>query len=355
MQKISTHRTFLMGIAALWIFSFHFFPAFWSPEPLWGSILCFFRDQGYCGVDVFLVVSGFGITHRLLKRPVQSFPDYLRYLKERFIRIYCVVIPVALVIALVDHWTVLELLGRITGIRQMMVDICDFLWYVPCILIFYSLTPLYFAAFSRVKKKGVFTSLICLGWIVLLLLGRNWIRSDLFGMLNRIGVYLMGIYFGFLNDQGFVLKKIHYGIALLSLIAGVLLNYGLYTELIPWFMPKVNTLVNFIIAPALVLLTAGAADACKNSMREGSARRFLHAFYKIICFYGTISLEFYALQEWCWGKVNGSAVMLSLLHHKLAFIYLFVFVLVTILAFLLNRFAAWVSKKLKNTKKTAAY
>ena len=66
---ISKYRKAIMGFAALWILAMHewrllipYGESFWERE-------VFLKDIGFCGVDIFLLLSGMGLP-MLLKRAV---------------------------------------------------------------------------------------------------------------------------------------------------------------------------------------------------------------------------------------------------------------------------------------------
>ena len=70
---ISKYRKAIMGFAALWILAMHewrllipYGESFWERE-------VFLKDIGFCGVDIFLLLSGMGLTYAIKKSSVGRF------------------------------------------------------------------------------------------------------------------------------------------------------------------------------------------------------------------------------------------------------------------------------------------
>ena len=75
---VSKYRNAIMGIAALWVLFFHA----WIPVMpastaghfnLFGFIERYLKAIGYCGVDIFLLVSGLGLTFAIKKGSLLRF------------------------------------------------------------------------------------------------------------------------------------------------------------------------------------------------------------------------------------------------------------------------------------------
>lgn len=297
-----------MGIAALWIYDFHIVPVgLFVPEPSDWAV--YFHREGFCGVDIFLLVSGFGLTYAFGKQRVTGLNSYGRYLIRRFLRIGTVLIPAALVIGLVDNWTLREFLGRATGLRQLWVNVYDFLWFVPCILLFYLFAPFYYALFDRVKWKGAFT----LGAIALVLAAnvglQQTIRYDLYAITTRIPVFLLGFYFGHLSLQG---KKLSAGGMLATaacLFVGVAYSFSISHNKDAWLMPAYNAQVNLIVAPAFALLLANLCQWAMGIPLPQAVRWLGKGVYTAASLLGVISFEFYVVQEWVWLKMRNSSTL----------------------------------------------
>lgn len=52
-----------MGFAALWILFFHEWQILSTPGSLWHEIEYFVKRIGFCGVDIFFLLSGMGMVY----------------------------------------------------------------------------------------------------------------------------------------------------------------------------------------------------------------------------------------------------------------------------------------------------
>ena len=102
---INKYRTALMGFAALWILIFHeWVPVFEGGGKLQAAEE-FVKRIGFCGVDIFLFLSGIGMTYAIKKtRSLSAF--YYKRLK----RILFPFIAVAIVSAVLEGWPMVKLL-----------------------------------------------------------------------------------------------------------------------------------------------------------------------------------------------------------------------------------------------------
>ena len=338
MEQISRYRTVLMGFSALWIYYFHIVPAIPLGLPLLNVVSGYLKDHGFCGVDILLLLSGFGLACSFAKKPVTGPGDYGRYLVRRLRRIFVVIVPAAAVIALADHWTLLQLLGRCTGIWQLATDVYDFLWFVPCILLFYLLTPFYYALYRRLPHRFAAACAVIAVWIVLLFLLRNTLRSDLYAIANRVPVFLLGICMGDLHSSGAVLKKRYALVSLAALVCGVAYSFALSSGKADWYLPAQNALVNLLIAPGIVVYGSVLCSRLA-AVPQRSLHRLLQLPKGVLEFYGRRSLEFYAVQEWIWLKMQNSGTLLRLFASSAVLQQLAAFALTTLAALILHGIA----------------
>ena len=301
---ISRHRALIMGFAALWIYYFHICPVgIFSFFPL-DKIEWYLHQEGFCGVDIFLLLSSFGLYYSMSKKPVNDAKSYAGYLKSRFVRIFCVLIPITLVIGFVDNWSLREFCLKVTGIDMLARDMYSYLWFVPCILIFYILSPFYFAVFKRFKKKFAFTLGAVVIAVALAFALKNVIRYDLYAIVTRVSVFLLGFYFGHCSYYDVKITAKHWIIALVSLAVGVTYSYLLSSYTIKEIIPANNALVNLLIAPPVVLILSKLF----GFVCEYKALKPVKAFF---AFFGAMSFEFYCTQEWMWEKVSALSLDVS--------------------------------------------
>ena len=107
-QKISKYRSALMGVAILWILLHH------SGMNL--MRLFAVKRSGYGGVDIFLFVSGLGLSVSLTKNE-----DIIAFYKKRMVRLFPSYVPMLIVFLFLNasisspaDW-ILGFLGNLTG------------------------------------------------------------------------------------------------------------------------------------------------------------------------------------------------------------------------------------------------
>ena len=174
-KLIMQYRNVIMGIATIWIFIFHaWIPIFNNPT---GNITLFchyieeyIRKMGYCGVDIFLLLSGMGLTYAIKKGSLARF--YCRRIRRVFIPYFVT----ALVCWPVKHWTIVEFLKNVTGVTFYTQHIHTFCWFVPAIITLYLVFPLYYKFFSKAKSKFLFTALSIFIWFFISLLLHGHMR-----------------------------------------------------------------------------------------------------------------------------------------------------------------------------------
>ena len=154
---VSKYRNAIMGIAALWVLFFHA----WIPVMpdstaghfnLFGFIERYLKAIGYCGVDIFLLVSGLGLTFAIKKGSL------LRFYYRRLRRIILQPLVVSLLLWNIFGWSTLEFFQNISGYNFYFKDTTCFLWFIPAIVTLYLLFPLYYKVFDRFRNKILFTA-----------------------------------------------------------------------------------------------------------------------------------------------------------------------------------------------------
>lgn len=140
-KDISSYRSELMGCAIVWIMMLHF--TFTQIKPLG-----FVAQYGFAGVDIFVLVSGFGLFFSLDNTPcIQTF--YRRRLLRIFPTYYLLGIPASMILF---HDSILEYLFRYSTIGFWINDLY-WEWYVPSIVVLYLIAP---ALKIIIDKKKIF-------------------------------------------------------------------------------------------------------------------------------------------------------------------------------------------------------
>jgi len=295
---VSKYRSAIMGFAALWILFFHVCGTVITAEhPAAAWIEARIKRFGYGGVDIFFLLSGMGLTYAISKSKLYVF--YYR----RFKRIILPFVAVALLKAHTDHWSVKWFFECISGKAFYMNSIYMFLWFVPAILTLYLLFPLYWLGFR--KTGGYFwTGTMILAWFFVILILRDKIRGDLFGFLNRIPVFMLGVLLGDLTkkhrDAPFRRRTWLpvFLVAALGFYMLELANFKSYYILVPSSNCFLPTLLTAISLPFLLAKVLNELDRHRFTCIIG------HITGGILKFFGLFSMELYCLQEWFAGQMK---------------------------------------------------
>ena len=315
---LSHYRGAIMGMAAIMIFVFHAWLAV-IPESS-NSVISFFHDAEYFirkvsffGVDIFLLMSGMGLTYAIKKDTLPEF--YYRRIR----RVYLPYLVSLTASAFIYRWSFLTFLGHASCYTFYAEDVNAYCWFVPAIITLYVFFPLYNKAFGKAKNKLLFTALAILVWLLLTLLSDGRMRFDLFGFTNRIPVFLLGILFGHLaqSEKPIVFKAWHYLLLLVTLAAGLLLYY-VYTFLdLKLILPDGRLFVsNILMSSGLSLLVAKLLDILER--RVPMLGRIIN---KVLGIWGKMSLEMYLVYVCLlipfFGKFVMALVDLGLKNHPL--------------------------------------
>ena len=294
-QLLSKYRTAIMGFAALWILFFHTWVPVIENSP-YDIIYCLYYSErvikrlGYCGVDIFILLSGYSLTFAKADCSLMKF--YFRRIR----RILPIVLIVAIVRGLVEHWSFTEFLGNVSGFNFYAKHIFSFLWFITAIITLYLFFPPYYKLFCKAKNKYLFTGIAILIWLLTTLLLRDHLRYDFFSFTNRIPVFLIGIHFGYhtRNKKQYEFKIHDYLIIFVTFIAGIVLAYFYNYKWLRIFIPQGNCfLPNFLIAISLPFLLAKALDVL-----NGRISIVGKIVVTVLSFFGTFSLELYCVQDW---------------------------------------------------------
>lgn len=165
-QMLSTYRNLLMGLAAIGVFVMHFIVqgvlAFPSPLKKIETVLLLW---GSSGVDVFCLLSGFGLFYSLEKNPKLS-----QYYKKRVIRVY---IPF-LLITIPGYLFFLKISIKKCLIKwttlYLWVSGNDGTWFVSFIIVMYLLSPIIYKFYKSSSTRKLIVKhciAVALMWILL--------------------------------------------------------------------------------------------------------------------------------------------------------------------------------------------
>jgi len=275
----------LMGFAALWIYVYHVWLPLFGGVPVLGRMESIVKYVGFAGVDLFFFLSGGGLVFSIQKGTIW------RFYRRRLERILIPYLIVAVCYALVQHWSVPLLLSRISGVYFYTKSMYGFLWYVPAILTFYLLFPAYYFFFSRSRNGTRFTIIVLALWLALSILLKNVLREDLYGLTNRIPIFLIGVLCGQkMKDGDDALPRWFPLVSGGLLLLGVLLSYLTNVLKVEILFPVSNA------AFPNILLTLGIAFLVPWVAKR-VIKRDLPPLKRFFGFFGTISFTFYCTQE----------------------------------------------------------
>lgn len=301
-QKVSRYRSLIMGLAILWIVLFHSgFHLPFSPFQL-------LKTTGYGGTDFFMFCSGFGI-YCSLNHDFRFSTFWKKRAKRIFPSYFLVITAWVIMETMLYGMSLSEILGNYLFFGSWAGFSHQFNWYVPCILVFYLLSPLFYRVLQHARERLV--------WILVLLLvpvGLSFLffHSGLLISVSRLPIYLTGMVFAqkMLSGKDLTLPKrlVLYGAALCGMLAlffwirnlpDLLWEYGL------WWYP-------------FILIVPGMSIAAATLAARLQKYRAVHKLIKGISVLGNSSLEIYlvhiALFDLCkYYKIENAAWALAIL------------------------------------------
>ena len=295
LDLLSKYRKVIMGFAALWILVFHEWQMLAAPGTTAYEVEWYIKYIGFCGVDIFLVLSGIGMSYALKKERL------LRFYYNRIKRVFVPFVVISIIIAIVDHWELKVFFNNIFGISFYTVNMYTFLWFVPAILSFYIVSPLYYRLFIRAKNKIAFTGCVLGIWLLASMILNGTLREDLYGFTNRIPIFIIGILLGWIaQNKKIVFNRSVWCFIVVTFLVGLYLAYQ--TSKLGMFLlvPVSNCCIpNILIATSLPFLLAKGLEILTKNKKSAYIEK---GIAKVLGFVGMISLEFYCVQEWLAGK-----------------------------------------------------
>ena len=277
-ENIVKGRAALMGFAILWIIGFHYSFLFDTP------IKPFFR-HGYLGVDVFLMLSSFGLCFSFEKKQ-----NILAFYKKRVLRIiplWWSLLTILLLVSILEGGnypqSIMQYICYYSGVgwwffHNEPVGIYYYEWYIPTLLLFYALFPFLY----RQNNKRL-TALMGALMIAGVLLSYYHINDRLFLSYFRAPVFIAGIFLYRIYRQEALQSKTMTVITCLLTIIGLAGIY--YYTTYPMkngILTAGLTKYSFMLAlPTLMILFAWTIKKIRLA--------------GILAFIGSITLELYML------------------------------------------------------------
>ena len=293
---LNKYRKPIMGFAALWILFFHEWQPIFLPDSVFAPVENYLQVIGFCGVDIFLMLSGMGLVYSIENNSIGKF--YYNRIK----RVFFPLLVMALVRKVYEGWSVSETLRNLFGVNFFARNMYSFLWFGTAIIVLYLLFPLYYWIFDKAKNKTEFTLLVITIWLILSILLRDTLRNDLYGFTNRIPIFVIGVLIGY--------KCKHDTIAITRstwVLLSAILSLGLYLAWLTGFksmeilVPVSDCcLPNILIAISLPILLAKLIDLTVKVPLLKVVTKIIAA---VLGFYGAFSMELYCVQEWLCARI----------------------------------------------------
>lgn len=197
LQGLSTYRSQLMGVAIIWIMLFHSgidAPDSFIPRVLWYLFVSF---GGGIGVDIFFILSGFGLVFSASKLTNNS--QWWSWEGKRMIR----VLPSYLIVAIVAY----SIRGGVSVYNMLQINfladgVRDF-WFIPAIVLCYLVFPFLYMLSKKMGMRpmcGVALFLcIALYCFIYCLSPEYYKKLEVF--LLRIPCFIWGVYCGWLCKE----------------------------------------------------------------------------------------------------------------------------------------------------------
>lgn len=174
--EVSKYRTPFMGVAMLFVLIFHAMCSIYNP-------LGYF-NIGYVGVDIFLFLSGFGLTFSYFRNTCFTF------YKHRFIRLYPLYFFCICICFIFNYkWNYSNFIYNLLTVGFYVDNgIYRFDWYVESLFTLYLLFPLFFI-YSKLRLFGIIILLLCCSVILYLFKFSWWYEC----LISRIPIFVFGI------------------------------------------------------------------------------------------------------------------------------------------------------------------
>ena len=169
------NKKFLQFYASLLILIFHL----WLPVTQSG-VENFIIKTGYVGVDIFFFLSAYSLADKPIK-----YPEFIR---NRFLTIYGKFLIFVIAAAVYKGVSVSKTIKILTLVEFFQRGGGSFLWFIPAIMIFYLLYPLFTGWKFRYKALIVLLAWLGLSFILDYFTG----YTRVFIFTNRIPVIMLG-------------------------------------------------------------------------------------------------------------------------------------------------------------------
>ena len=282
-KDISTYRSELMGWAILWIMMLHF--DFNQIKPLG-----FIAQYGYAGVEIFILVSGFGVFFSLEKDN-----SIIRFYKKRLLRIFPTYYLLGIIASLLlFHDSILSYLFRYSTIGFWTGGIY-WEWYIPSIVMLYIIAPVLKQFFDRKLFVLLCTIAFAILFLVYYIIDKDIVDRAHFFFFYRIPAFIFGMACAY-----WLKHRVSNKYYILILIIGIPLFAILF--------PQHHQVYNYKNFSFLFLLPTTTFVFILIS-------KYIHFLSPIMALMGKASLEIYLIQSMFYHQINSSHIVIPSLWH----------------------------------------
>jgi peptidoglycan/LPS O-acetylase OafA/YrhL len=283
---LTDFRRELMGVAILWIILFHSnLNAFDLGRPL-----VYLKNIGYLGVDVFFMLSGFGLAYSAKNNPDSIMNFYFRRFR-RVVPAYWIFLVLG---SLLGLWVggslqFADLPARLVGL-DFLGDVRSVYWYVPALMIFYLIFPLLNALIKRGKSLAFF--IFCAAcWMVVWILG-DGSYSYLIIAIVRLPVFALGVWLlYYLSERKISVPAAPFLIHLAISLAGLVVLLLILSKVSEVYKQGYG----LIWAPSLVFVASLSVSIASIFGALGKINKITRGFFS---FLGDHSFELYLIHVW---------------------------------------------------------
>ena len=313
---LSTYRGYLMGISILWIM-FHHIGFFGLYD--FGGFADFIIKLGSCGVDVFLVLSSFG-----LYKSLSHNSSLTRFYKRRIIRI---IPPFVIIVSSFRIKHLIDLFSFSFWKYELLYNN----WFISFILIAYILFPFIY----KIQKKYLWLPFVLscvislVGTVLLITYNMDDIHQIPMLMVQRMPVFCMG---SLVADNRFRLPVKHVFLLLFAILFAIYLSFSMKVEYL------IYPLYLFLMIPLLYCLSS----LMEKTVMDKTFLANTHMLVGWVNYCGAITLEIYLVHM---------KIIPILVHHKMDGLFgvLIVFASSILLASIFHRVLNISSNRLKTT------
>lgn len=262
LQYLTVCRSAAMGVCIIWIMLFH--STIPAPDnkillSLWYVFVSF---GGGCGVNIFLLLSGFGLMYSAKKRGSEI--EWKSWGRKRLVRILPAYIIVSTLYYVVKGYGLADLLYNVSFVSFLIEGVRDF-WYIFAILFCYATFPIISKLYNTYNAHHVtllsLIVLFVLNCCISVFMPEVYAHIEIF--TQRIYCFAIGCYFAFLFYEGKV--HLYNAITIVSLVLFIIL-YVVHPKFIGSdrifficlsipFLQLMNVMINFLSAKLNNLLS----------------------------------------------------------------------------------------------------